>query len=107
MLCFSQCSSFNNFILNLNKCFKGLAFSEADLSTVLSNSGIVTSLFPIFGYHEFSSYFGSFMLVLSNGQYLYRNVQFSKASLNGVLFLKSIFEEGGNRSAQRKPSKSG
>ena len=40
-------------------------------------------------------------------QYLYRNVQFSKASLNGVLFYESIFEEGGNRSARRKPSKSG
>ena len=44
----------------------------------------------------------------SSGQYLYRNVQFSKASLNGVLFFyESIFEEGGNRSARRKPSKSG
>ena len=85
---FPNFSSFNNFILNLNKCFKGLAFSEADLSTLLSNSGmIVTSLFPILGYHEFSSYFGSFMLSISNGQCLYRNVQFSKASLNGVLFL--------------------
>ena len=40
-------------------------------------------------------------------QYLYRNVQFSRASLNGVLFLSQYFEEGGNRSARRKPSKSG
>ena len=47
------------------------------------------------------------VIIYIYGQYLYRNVQFSKASLNGVLFCESIFEEGGNRRARRKPSKSG
>ena len=37
-------SSFIDFILDLNMCFRALAFSEADLSSLFSNSGIVTSL---------------------------------------------------------------
>ena len=37
-------SSFIDFILDLNMCFRARAFSEADLSSLFSNSGIVTSL---------------------------------------------------------------
>ena len=37
-------SSFIDFILDLNMCFRALAFSEAELSSLFSNSGIVTSL---------------------------------------------------------------
>ena len=37
-------SSFIDFILDLNMCFRALAFSEADLSSLFSNSGIVISL---------------------------------------------------------------
>ena len=41
---FSHFSSFIDFILDLNICFRYLAFSQADLTSLFSNSGIVTSL---------------------------------------------------------------
>ena len=41
---FSHFSSFIDFILDLNICFTYLAFSQADLTSLFSNSGIVTSL---------------------------------------------------------------
>ena len=37
-------SFFIDFILDLNMCFRALAFSEADLSSLFSYSGIVISL---------------------------------------------------------------
>ena len=41
---FFHFSSFIDFILDLNMCFRALAFSETDLSFLFSNSAIVTSL---------------------------------------------------------------
>ena len=41
---FFHFSSFIDFILDLNLCFRAVAFSEAELSSLLSISGIVTSL---------------------------------------------------------------
>ena len=38
---------FMDFILDFDVCFRALAFSEADLSSLFSKSGIVTSLLSL------------------------------------------------------------
>ena len=53
-------SSFTDFILDLNMYFRALAFSEVDLSCLISNSAIVSSLLNLVAFLVICG-FGSFM----------------------------------------------
>ena len=79
------------------------------LHVVVSNYRLVTALFNNMRTLKFKSqptnaFFATVNQMIS--QYLYRNVQFSKASLNGVLFYESILRReetgvpGGNPRSQ-------